>query len=599
MSAIRIIHRRFCLTAFATAMLLGLSPSAWAADEAGPAKRRVAPVRQEKPVTPAKTANANVGAETPSGDAQAVPSSGQIIFQILLAEIALQRGDANLASTAYADLALRTRDAKVLERTVDVAGFARRFDLALDAARRWVEVEPESKQAQYVLASVMVMSNQTDDLAPVLIRMLEADKAALSDNLLGLNRMLARNPDRRAVFAIIDRVCRPFTGLAEAHYAIAVAAAGAGELDRARAEARRAMELRSDWEAAALLQSQLLARLSPEESIVFLRDFVDRQPKARDVRMQLARLLVGAKRHAEARREFEEVLKIAPDSADALFSIGVLALQQNDLAEAEAQFNRFLALPVADKNYAYFFLGQIAEERRQFAGALAHYARVSGGEYYIQARMRGARLLVNQGNLEEARRQLSSAKASSAEERVQLGVAEAGLLRDAKQPRAAFELLESLLAKQPEQTDLLYESALLAEKLGQFELMEIRLRKLIELRPEGAQGYNALGYSLADRNLRLDEARVLIEKALALSPEDYFILDSMGWVLYRQGDLSAALGYLEKAHARKDDPEIAAHIGEVLWALNRRDEARTAWLEAQRKHPENEALAETIKKFLP
>ena len=599
MSAIRIIHRRFCLTAFGAVMALALSPFAGAADEAGPAKRRAAPVRQEKPATPTKAGHANVGAEMPPGDAPTVPSSGQVIFQILLAEIALQRGDANLASTAYADLALRTRDAKALERTVDVAGFARRFDLALEAARRWVDVEPESKQAQYVLASVMVMSNQTDDLAPVLIRMLEADKAALPENLLGLNRMLARNPDRRAVFAIIDKVCRPFSGLAEAHYAIAVAAAGAGELDRARAEVRRALELRADWEAAAMLQSQLLARLSPEESIVSLRDFVDRHPKARDARMQLARLLVGAKRLADARREFEEVLKIAPDSADALFSIGVLVLQQNDLTEAETQFNRFLALPVADKSYAYFFLGQIAEERRQFAEALAHYARVSSGEHYIQARMRGARLLVDQGNLDEARRQLSSAKASSAEERVQLGIAEAGLLRDAKQPRAAFELLESLLAKQPEQPDLLYESALLAEKLGQFELMETRLRKLIELRPEGAQGYNALGYSLADRNLRLDEARVLIEKALALSPEDYFILDSMGWVLYRQGDLSAALGYLEKAHARKDDPEIAAHIGEVLWALNRRDEARKVWLDAQRTHPENEALGEVIKKFLP
>ena len=601
MNAIRVIHRRFCLTAVAAAMSLGVCLSAGAADEATVTKqnRRPAPAKQANPSAAAsKAGGTEAAAKAAVGDAGAEPSSGQVVFQVLLAEIALRRGDAVLASNAYADLAFRTRDPKLLERTVDVAGFARRLDLALEAARRWVEVEPESKQAQYVLASVMVMSNQTDDLAPVLIRMLEADKEALPDNLMGLNRMLARNPDRRAVFSIIEKVCRPFVGLAEAHYAVSVAAAGAGQLDRARAEARRALELRADWEAAALLQAQLLARLSIDESIVFLRDFVDRYPKSRDARMQLARLLVGAKRYDDARQRFEEVLKISPDSPDAVFSIGVLALQQNDLAEAEKQFNRVLAMPSTDKNYAHFFLGQIAEERKQDTEALAHYAQVAGGEHYVQARLRGARLLVDQGKFDEGRRQLSSAKASSAEERVQLAIAEAGLLRDAKQPKAAFDLLESLLAKQPEQADLLYESALLAEKLGNIELMERRLRKLIELRPDSAQAYNALGYSLADRNLRLKEARELIEKALTLSPEDYFILDSMGWVLYRQGDLPAALGYLEKAFARKDDPEIAAHIGEVLWALGRQDDARKTWTDAQKKYPDNESLGDAIKKFL-
>ena len=555
------------------------------------AKRRAESARQEKKQSAAPTEESALAA--------AVLAQGQDVFQILLAEVALRRGEPHLASSAYADLALRTRDPKVLERTAEVAGFARRFDVALDAARLWVDVEPESKQALYTLASVMVMSNQTEDLAPMLVRMLEADKATLPDNLLGLNRMLARNPDRRAVFGVIDKVAAAFAGVPEAHYAVAVAAAGIGQDERARAEARRALDLRPDWERAVLLQMQLLAKLSPEEARIVLQTFVDKYPKARDARMQLGRLLVGAKRYDDAQREFESVLKEQPDSPEAVYSVAILALQQNDLARAEVLLKRLLALPIADRSYANFFLGQIAEENKQNTEAIAYYAQVLGGEHFLQAQLRRARLLTAQGQWDEAAAQLRAARLAMPDARIPLAIAEAGVLRDAKQVQAAFDLLDALLTAQPDQTDLLYETALLAEKLGRLEVMETRLRKLIELRPESAQGYNALGYSLADRNLRLPEARALIEKALSLSPDDYFILDSMGWVLFRQGDLAGALEYLEKAHARRDDPEIAAHIGEVLWAQGRREEAVTVWQSAQQKFPDNESLADVIKKFQP
>ena len=185
------------------------------------------------------------------------------------------------------------------------------------------------------------------------------------------------------------------------------------------------------------------------------------------------------------------------------------------------------------------------------------------------------------------------------EERIQLQIAEAGLLREAKQTQAAFDLLDEALTAQPEQPDLLYETALLAEKLDLMEVMESRLRKLIELRPDSAQAYNALGYSYAERNIRLIEALALISKALRIAPNDPFILDSMGWVLYRQGDLPGALTYLEQAYALRDDPEVAAHMGEVLWTLGRVEDAQRTLHEAQKKHPTNEALTAAVKKFAP
>ena len=244
--------------------------------------------------------------------------------------------------------------------------------------------------------------------------------------------------------------------------------------------------------------------------------------------------------------------------------------------------------------------GLFEQSLASLAWALVVLALVGGLGLQLlagQARMRGAQLLAGQGKLDEARKLLSEANAVSAEQSLQLAIAEAALLRKANQPQAALDLLDALLEKQPDNPELLYETALLAERLDQMEIMERRLRRLIELQPENGQAYNALGYSFADRGIQLTEARELIEKALALMPNDTFILDSLGWVLYRQGDLPGGLAALERAYGMRDDPEIAAHLGEVLWFMNRKDEAQKLLRAAQKKHPDNEPLADAVKKF--
>jgi len=293
------------------------------------------------------------------------------------------------------------------------------------------------------------------------------------------------------------------------------------------------------------------------------------------------------------------LLAAYPERAEVLYPAAILALQQDDRTLAEARLKHLVTLDIPDKSLAYYYLGQIAEEDKRSAEALAYYALVGAGEHYLPAQLRSAHLLAGQGQIDAARKQLGKAKAGTPEERVQLMIAEAALLREARQIQEAFDLLDEALAGQPEQPELLYETALLAEKLGRMDLLESRLRKLIELRPENAQAYNALGYSYAERNLRLPEARELIEKALKLAPEDSYILDSLGWVLYRQGDLPGALTILERAYAKRADPEIAAHLGEVLWVLGRKEEAARILREAQQKFPTNEVLADALKKFAP
>lgn len=577
------------MTLLCAALALAFGLPALAAGEEVAAKKPRATTRESRAARPEVTPDIKDYSEL----------SGQVIYQVLLAEMALQRGKTEFASQAYADLAVRTRDPAILQRAIEVAGHARRLDLVLELARLWVEVEPDSQRAQQVLIGVLVMSNQLDGLAPQLIRMLEADKEALPANLLALNRMFARSPDRQAVLRLISQVCKAFFGLAEAHYAVAVAASAADQQEQAFAEARQALEQRPEWEAAALLEAQILGTKSPAKAIKSLQRFLERNPGARDAQLQLARVLVAEKRYSEARRLFEELLLAYPNNPDVVFPVAILALQENDTALAEKQLKHLVTLDFQQKSAPYYYLGQIAEGGKRSDDALAYYQQVGPGEYYLPAQVRSAAIRSRSGKLDEARKQLRAAADKSPELGVQLSIAEAALLRDAKETEAALELLEQELGKQPEQPELLYESALLAEKLGRVELMESRLRKLIELQPDSAQAYNALGYSYADRNTRLPEARQLIEKALQLAPNDPFILDSMGWVLYRQGDLEGALGYLQRAHSQRADPEIAAHIGEVLWMLGRKEEARLTLREAQKKDPSNEVLTEAIKRFAP
>ena len=579
-------RRTLCYAALA----LALSLPALAADKAAPVKKRP-PASQET-----KHSASN---ESRPGDKQYAEQPGQALYQVMLGELALQRGDTLLASQVYADLALRTRDPMALERAAEVAGYARRLDLATEMARLWLDVDPTSKRAQQILTSAMIVSNQLEDLAPNLIRMLELDKEALPENLLGLNRMFSRNPDRQAVFRLIDKVCRPFFGVSEARYAVALAAASAKEYERSQAEIKRALELRPDWEAAALLEAQILGQGNPAEAIKFLQGFVESNPKAYDVQLYLARALVGEKRYSEAKVYFDKLLQAHPDNPEVIYPVAILALQQNDRQLAEVQLKHLLTLEGPNKNLANYYLGQLAEDGKRDEDALAYFANVGSGEQFIPAQVRSAQILVRQGKLTEARQRLATAPAGTEEERIQLLISEGALLREAKQADVAFNLLDSALTKNPEQPDLLYETALLAEKLGKMDILESRLRKLIKLRPDSAQAYNALGYSFAERNIKLTEARELIDQALILQPDDPFILDSLGWVIYRQGDLPRALAYLEQAYAKRDDPEVAAHIGEVLWALGRKEDAKRFLKEAHQKNPDNESLSAAAKKFSP
>jgi tetratricopeptide (TPR) repeat protein len=522
--------------------------------------------------------------------------TGQILYQFLLAEIAAQRGQFGLSAGAYLDLAQSTRDPRIVRRAAEIAFHARQYDSALEASRLWLSLEPESQQARHMLATLLLASGRIEELAASLARDLAAEVPRVGDALIRMVRAFVRYPDKLAVQRLFDQLTQPYLDLAEAHLVRAQTAVGAGDADRARNEINRTLELRPDWELAALFKAELLPKGAAQ--LDFLKSWLASNPDAKDVRLGYARGLVSEKRYEAARVEFRRLLSASPDNPDMLYAVGILALQVNDAAEAEQQLKRFVEIGRGELDPARFYLGQIAEQSGHPEEALRWYDQVSAGEHALPAKVRAAQVLLRQNKLDEARERLAAARASAPGD-VRLVVAESQLLRDAGRHAEAFAFLAKVLEVQPDQPDLLYETALMAEKLGYVDVMERHLRRLMVLKPDSAQAYNALGYSLADRNLRLDEAAQLLDKALTLAPDDPFILDSKGWLLFRQGNFAAALEALQKAYAQKPDAEIAAHIGEVLWALGRPGEALAVWREATKAHPNNEVLAATIKRFVP
>lgn len=521
----------------------------------------------------------------------------QILYQLLLAEIAGSRGQSGLSAEAYADLAKNTRDPRVARRAAEIAIFARRYDMALESARLWLAIEPSSPQARQMLTGLLAATNQSDELSVHLTRELAAAGKDVGPLLMQLNRYLARNPDKQAARRLVDRLTEPYLSLSEAHFARSQAAHNARDPAAALDELDRALELRPDWEQAALLRAQMTADAA--EATKFLGRFIAANPRAHDARVAYARSLVNEKRYADARQEFRALLADKPDNGDLVYAVGVLSLQLGDSDEAERQFGRLAGMSHAEVNNARLYLGQIAEDRKQWGEAIRRYNEVTAGGQYLPARMRLAKVYSAQGDMPSARRALQETAAADVSERAQLLIAEAQLLREANRHEEAYGVLAEGLSAHPDQPELLYEAGLTAEKIGKLDVLERNLRRLIEIRPDHAHAYNALGYSLADRNERLDEAQRLIDKALELAPADPFILDSKGWVLFRRGDAAGALDVLNKAFSLRADPEIAAHLGEVLWSLGRRAEAERTWSDAMKAHPGNETLVGTVKKFLP
>ncbi|CAN5220283.1 tetratricopeptide repeat protein [soil metagenome] len=522
-----------------------------------------------------------------------------LLFDMLRAEIAYQRGQWQIAFVTTLGLAQQTRDPRLARRATEMALNSKQTGEALTAVRLWRELAPNSEEARQYYLGFVLLGDSIDEARPVFAqRLSNAKPQARGVLILQIQRLLGRAKDKAAAFAMLENLLEPYGRLAEAHIALANAALANNDFARGRNEASIALRIKPDSELAALSMVQLMPDKADAGN--FLTSFLASNPQALDVRAAHARLLIDQKEYARAREEFEVLLKSQPQNLTVLFALGVLSSQANDVKSAEEYLTSYLNVLESnpdedrDPNQAILLLSQLAEERKDQEAALKWLAKIEPGEAFLGAQLKRAQIVAKAKDIGGARKILGEIKVDGERDQVQVIIAEAQILRDAARLQESLAVLNAGLDRFPANTDLLYDYAMVAEKLDQLEIMEAKLRKIIELAPTNQHAYNALGYSLADRSLRLPEAFALIEKAMSLAPEDPFIMDSMGWVQYRMGQLKEAEVHLRRAYALRSDPDIAIHLGEVLWVSGKRDDAQKLWRDVEAKDPQNDSLKSTL-----
>lgn len=553
---------------------------------------------------------ATTGASTAATTPESNPAlDAELFYEIFLGEVSTRTGDPGAGYALMLEAARRGADGQLYQRATDIALQSRSGDYALAAAKAWKEALPQSREANRYVLQILVALNRIGETTDVLRQELSQspprDKIA---TLAALPQMYSRASDKVLAAKVVeqalaDQLTNPATG-SVAWVSLGRLRLAAGDKTGALDAARKAQTLDNANEDAARLALNLMGENTPQaESLV--TQALSRQP-ASELRMAYARMLLDLQRYSDATSQLEILTKNNPDLMEAWLVLATLQLEDNRLPAAESSLKRFMELVSASTDaqlrqkgltQAYLLYAQIEEKKNNFAAADAWLGRIDGADELFSAQTRRASLLARQGKIEQARALLRNLPGTSVDDQRMKLLAEVQLLREQRLNKEAYEVQGKLVALAPEDTELLYDQAMLAEKAGKPDVMEQLLRQVIKQKPEFHHAYNALGYSLADRGIRLTEAKQLIEKALEFAPSDPFIIDSLGWVEFRMGNKTGARQHLEAAYKTRADVEIAAHLGEVLWSIGDVEGASRVWKEGQRSSPDNDTLKETLKRL--
>ncbi|MBD9393335.1 tetratricopeptide repeat protein [Acidovorax sp. ACV01] len=550
------------------------------------------------------------GDSPPATNDSAVTSNpaldAELFYEIFLGEISARTGDPGAGYAFMLEAARRSVDGQLYQRAADIALQSRSGEYALAAAKAWKEALPQSREANRYVLQILVALNRIGE-TPDLLRqeLAQSPPRAKASTLSALPQMYGRASDKALAAkvveaALVDELAHPATGPV-AWVSLGRLRLAAGDKSGALNAAQRAQVLDSANEDAARLALELMEENTPEAETLVAQALA-KQPVP-ELRMAYARVLLGLQRYPDASRQLEYVTKEKPELVEAWLVLATLQLQDNQLPAAENALRRFMELVSASTDaevrqkgltQAYLLYAQIAEKKQDFAAAEAWLGRIDNVDEVFGAQSRRASLLARQGKVAQARALLRNLPGTSPDEIRMKLLAEVQLLRDLRLYQDAYKVQSELVAFAPDDAELVYDQAMLAEKAGQPEKMEQLLRQVIAQKPQYYHAYNALGYSLADRGVRLEEAKQLILKALEFVPADPFITDSLGWVEFRMGNKAEARRHLETAYKARPDVEIAAHLGEVLWSLGDKDAAVKVWKEGRRASPDNETLKETL-----
>jgi tetratricopeptide (TPR) repeat protein len=544
-----------------------------------------------------------------------------LFYQLLVGEIELREGEPGTAYQVVLDAARKTKDEQLFRRATEIAVQARAGEQALAAAQQWRTDVPGSLDAHRYVVQILVALNRAPETADPLRSLLKITPEAERANvIMSLPRLYARVPQKEQIPGLLEQVLKPYADQPATRTAVGVALGRtwliAADPSRALELARRTASRDTHAEAPALLALELLPGTRAAEAVV--QEHLVANPKSHAVRLGYARVLTNAQRYGDAVAQLEALTRGDPTVAVAWLTLGALQLELRQPKQASEALERYVQLVQADPGtatatdphdadegqsppaperglvQAWLMLAQAAEQQNDFKAAEEWLKKVDSPQRALEVLSRRASMMTRQGQLREARELIRRAPERSEEDSRAKLIAEVQVLREAKSWGEANKLLTSANQKYPDDVDLLYEQSMMAEKLNRMDEMERLLRRVIELKPDHHHAHNALGYSLADRNQRLPEAKALIQRALDIAPGEPFITDSLGWVEYRLGNHAEALRLLRGAYQSRPDPEIAAHLGEVLWVNGQRDEARRVWREARSRDSTNDVLRETL-----
>lgn len=525
---------------------------------------------------------------------------GDAAYHLLVAEIAIFRGQTDLAIDHYLELALMQDNAAIAERAVRISVYGQNLEAATEAAQRWIELEPDQLEAHQIIATVYIRQHKIDDAFQYLSDLIELGNMGDQELFLSLLGVLAREKNTTTVLAVTGKIAKKYPDRAYAQYLHGMLAAHNGQSAIALEYLDKALA-REEIEGAHSARAKILLKLGRhDEAVISLHKAVLNRPNDQKLRLTYARLLVDVKQYKKARSEFETLHQASPDDVELLYTLGLLSLESQSFEAAEKYMTKLVEMEQRPGE-AQYYLGRINESQKRFDAAIDWYRQVHIGRHRFDAQLRIAYLLGESGRFEEAHEHLNSMLKGSQSNSslVRIYLTEGELFRTSKRYEKAMEVYNTALGIIPENTDLLYARALTAERIGRVDILERDIKTILKTQPDNGHALNALGFTLADQTERYEEAYGYLKRAIEILPDDPAVIDSFGWVNYRLGRFDEAIRLLRKALSRFDDGEIAAHLGEVLWASGAQEDAKKVWEKSLLKFPNDSFLLDVMRRLIP
>lgn len=524
------------------------------------------------------------------GGAQAPSRESELVYLLLGAELAGQRGQYEIALDNYLKAIKLSRDARVAARATQIALFLKNMDKAKEAVALWREADPGNAEARRISAMLFLREGHIAEAEEQLNALLSIPGGDQENSLIELVRFLNAEVPKEDGIALMRRLIERFPRMADLHFAFALLAADKNEYQLALDQTQAALALHPDWNRARLLQAQVMSQMGNSRAArEVIQKALKSDPNNSRLRLIYSQFLAKTGDLRGAERELNRILAKEPDNEDAQFGLAMALMEMGQQEKARQAFMH-LAESARWKMQSFFYLGLIEARKGHMQSALQWFDRVTEGPLVFDAQVNAITALISLGQMSESRQRLVEVRQKFPNEALRLYLLEGELLTKNKDYAGAFDLLSEALEELPGQVELLYTRALVAERLGRLDVVEADLRAVLEKNPDDANALNALGFTLADRSERLEEARKYLDRALALKPDDPAILDSYGWLQYRLGNLESATDYLRRAYDMVKDPEIGAHLGEVLWESGKQKEAKKIWAEALKKDVSHEDM---------